>query len=115
MNLTHPYSEARIVEEPALHLLSKLGWEVVNAFNEVLGSAGTLGRDSMHEVILGHRLRDAIQFLNPNVPAHVREEALQALTMNRSVMDRVRANRDVHSPTRSASGSASSSAGSRCR
>jgi type I restriction enzyme, R subunit len=90
------YSEAGLVEEPALELLAELGWEVVNAFSEVLGPAGTLGRDSMHEVVLVHRLRDAIRVLNPEVPEHVREEALQAVTKDRSVMDRVRANREVH-------------------
>jgi len=90
------YSEAGLVEEPALALLAELGWGVVNAFSEVLGPAGTLGRDSMHEVVLVHRLRDAIRVLNPDVPNHIREEALQAITKDRSVMDRVRANREVH-------------------
>jgi type I restriction enzyme R subunit len=90
------YSEAGLVEEPALELLAELGWEVVNAFSEVLGPAGTLGRDSMHEAILVHRLRDAIRFLNPDVRDQVREEALQAVTRDRSLMDRVRANKEVH-------------------
>jgi len=91
-----PYSEAGLVEEPALELLAELGWEVVHAWSETFGPAGTLGRDSMHEVVLVHRLRDAIRFLNPDLPDHIREEALQAVTKDRSVMDRVRANREVH-------------------
>ena len=77
-------------------LLAELGWEVVNAFSETFGPAGTLGRDSMHEVVLAHRLRDAVRFLNPGIPDHIREEALQAVAKDRSVMDRVRANREVH-------------------
>ncbi len=96
MNPPGRYSEAGLVEEPSLELLAELGWEVVNAFSEVLGSAGTLGRDSMHEVVLVHRLRDATRLLNPDLPDHIREEALQAITKERSVMDRVRANREVH-------------------
>ena len=96
MNPPGQYSEAGLVEEPALELLAELGWEVVNAFSEVLGPAGTLGRDSMHDVVLVHRLRDAVRWLNPDVPDHIREEALQAVTKDRSVMDRVRANREVH-------------------
>ncbi|MGH3849783.1 MAG: type I restriction endonuclease, partial [Pseudonocardiaceae bacterium] len=96
MNPPGPYSEAWLVEEPALELLAELGWEVVNAWSETLGSAGTLGRDSMHEVVLVHRLRDAVRFLNSDVPELIREEALQAITKDRSVMDRVRANREVH-------------------
>lgn len=90
------YTEAGLVEEPALELLAELGWEVVNAFSETMGPAGTLGRDSMHDVVLVHRLRDAIHLLNPVVPDHIREEALAAVTKNRAVMDRVRANREVH-------------------
>jgi type I restriction enzyme R subunit len=90
------YSEAGLVEVPALELLAELGWEVVNAWSETFGPAGTLGRDSMHEVVLVHRLRDAIRLLNPPVPEFVREEALRAVTKDRSVMDRVRANREVH-------------------
>jgi type I restriction enzyme R subunit len=90
------YSEAGLVEWPALDLLGELGWEVVNAWSETFGPAGTLGRDSMHEVILVHRLRDAIHVLNPDVPEHIREEGIQAVTKDRSVMDRVRANREVH-------------------
>ncbi|MHB1599161.1 MAG: HsdR family type I site-specific deoxyribonuclease [Acidimicrobiales bacterium] len=96
MNPPAPYSEAGLVEEPALELLAELGWEVVHAWSETFGPAGTLGRDSMHEVVLVHRLRDAIRVLNPDIPDHIREEALQAITKDRSVMDRVRANREVH-------------------
>lgn len=91
-----PFSEAGLVERPALELLEELGWAVVDAFSEVLGPGGTLGRDSMHEAVLVHRLRDAVRFLNPDVPEHVREEALQAVTKDRSLMDPVRANREVH-------------------
>jgi len=91
------YSEAGLVERPALELLEQLGWTVVNAFGETFGSAGTLGRDSMHDVLLVHRLRDAIRWLNPGVPELVREEALSAVARDRSAMDRVRASREVHS------------------
>lgn len=96
MNPPGPYTEAGLVEEPALELLAELGWEVVNAFSETLGPAGTLGRDSLHEVVLVHRLRDAVRLLNPEVPEHIREGALAAVTKDRLVMDRVRANREVH-------------------
>src|SRR5262249_8037406 len=91
-----PYSEHGLVEEPALALLEELGWTVVNAFSETLGPAGTLGRDSMHDVVLVHRLRDAVRFLNPEAPEQVHEEAIAAIAKDRSLMDRVRANREVH-------------------
>ena len=91
-----PYTEGGLVEQPALELLEELGWTVVDAFHETFGPAGTLGRDSMHDVVLTHRLRDALRFLNPQVPDAIREEALPAIAKDRSVMDRVRASREVH-------------------
>jgi type I restriction enzyme R subunit len=90
------YSEDGLVEQPTLALLVELGWSVVNAWSETFGPAGTLGRDSMHEAVLVHRLRGALRVLNSEVPEPVLEEALAAMTRDRSVMDRVRANREVH-------------------
>jgi type I restriction enzyme, R subunit len=91
-----PYTEGGLVEQPALELLEQLGWTVVNAFSETFGPAGTLGRDSMRHVVLTHRVRDALRWLNPQVPEVVREEALTVLAKDRSVMGRVRANCEVH-------------------
>jgi type I restriction enzyme R subunit len=84
------------VERPALEVLADLDWEVVDAYGEIFGSGGTLGRDSMHEVVLVHRFRDALRWLNPTVPDDVREEALTAITKDRSAMDRVRANHEIY-------------------
>jgi len=91
-----PYTEGGLVEQPSLELLEQLGWTVVNAFSEMFGPAGTLGRDSMRDVVLTHRLRDALRWLNPQVPESIREEALAAVAKDRSLMDRVRANREVY-------------------
>jgi type I restriction enzyme, R subunit len=91
-----PYTEGGLVERPALELLGQLGWTVVNAFRETFGPAGALGRDSMHDAVLTHRVRDALRWLNPQVPDAIREEALAAVAKDRSVMDRVRANREVY-------------------
>ncbi len=90
------FTEAELVERPALDLLAELGWTVLDAGAEVLGPAGTLGRDSIHEVILTHRLRDALWVLNPAVPDDTREEALTAVTWDRANMDPTRANQEIH-------------------
>ena len=90
------YTELELVERPALELLADLGWTVVDAYAETLGAAGTLGRESMHDVVLAHRLRDALHALNPDVPNLIVEEALAALTRDRSGMDATRANKQVH-------------------
>ncbi|WP_239655429.1 HsdR family type I site-specific deoxyribonuclease [Mycobacterium riyadhense] len=84
------------MERPSLDLLEQLGWTVLNGFQETFGTAGTLGRDSMHDVVLIHRLRDALRDLNPLIPESIREEALGAIGRDRSLMDRVRANREVY-------------------
>ncbi len=91
-----PYTESGLVERPALDILDGLGWTVVNAFGETFGSGGTLGRDSMRDAILTHRLRDAILRLNPTVPEAIRDEALGAVAKDRALMDPVRANREVY-------------------
>ena len=90
------FSESELVERPALELLAQLGWTVVDAYAETLGPAGTLGRDSIHDVVLTHRLRDALRWLNPSIPDLVREEALTAVSRDRSVMDPTRANKEIH-------------------
>lgn len=90
------YTEAEMVERPALELLAELGWTVVDAFHEVLGPDGTLGRRSTHDVVLARPLEDALLALNPDMPVEVREEAQAALTQDRSRMDRTRANREVY-------------------
>ena len=90
------YTEAELVERPALELLAELGWTVVDAYTETLGPDGTLGRDSIHDVVLTHRLRDALRALNPSVPDDIREEALTAVAKDRALMDPTRANREIH-------------------
>jgi len=85
------------VEKPSMELLAGLGWTSVDAFTETLGAQGTLGRDSQHDVILTHRLRFAMRKLNPaDVPDTSINEAIEVLTKDRSVMDRVRGNREVY-------------------
>lgn len=89
--------ELMFVEEPSMQLLGELGWPRVDAWQETFGAAGTLGRDSRHDVVLFHRLRAAVRRLNPGtVPDAVIDEAVEAVTRDRSVMDRVRANREVY-------------------
>ena len=85
------------VEKPSMELLAQLGWTPVDAFDEILGAQGTLGRDSQHDVVLTHRLRFAMRKLNPATCRTLSiNEAVEALTKDRSVMDRVRANREVY-------------------
>ncbi|MEZ2122336.1 type I restriction endonuclease subunit R [Corynebacterium sp. CCM 9203] len=86
------------VEKPSIELLTELGWTSVDAFQEVLGPEGTLGRDSRRDIVLTHRLRAAMRQINTDyVPDTSIDEAIEVLAKDRSAMDRVRANREVHS------------------
>ncbi|MXV87480.1 MAG: HsdR family type I site-specific deoxyribonuclease [Acidimicrobiales bacterium] len=89
-------TEDALVEQPAMQLLSQLGWQVSSGFDEALGPAGTLGRDSQSKPVLGHRLRDALRALNPGLPESALGDAIDQLVQDRSVMDDVRANREVY-------------------
>ena len=79
-----------------MRLLSELGWEVVDGFDEDLGPTGTLGRDFKSEPVLVHRLSDALRALNPGIPQSALDEAANQLIQDRSAKDRVRANQDVY-------------------
>ncbi|KRF19383.1 DEAD/DEAH box helicase [Nocardioides sp. Soil797] len=85
------------VEKPSIELLQELGWTAVDAFSETFGPEGTLGRESRRDVVLKHRLRAAMRGLNEErVPDSAIDEAIEVLAKDRSAMDRVRANREVH-------------------
>lgn len=90
------FSEDELVERPAVELLSALGWETVDAFEEVFGEGGTLGRDSRREVVLHHRLLPALAVLNPDISEVALVEAVAAVSRDRSLMDPTRANREVY-------------------
>ena len=57
----HTYSEDSLVEQPAIQLFAKLGWQTVTALEEVFGLDGTLGRETKGEAVLVPRLRTALE------------------------------------------------------
>ena len=63
------YSEDALVEQPAIALLAKLGWETFNAYGEFDNGASPLGRETKAEVVLKTRLRDVLLRLNSDVPS----------------------------------------------
>jgi type I restriction enzyme R subunit len=93
------FSEQDLVEKPALALLEHLGFEVINAYTEQFGpdhvASGAPGRDDRSQVVLRHRLRPKLTELNPGLPPAALDTALDQLVLDRSAMDRVRANQAV--------------------
>ena len=82
MPFTDINSEDRLVQATfAEHLQEQLGWENVYAWHEeVMGAAGTLGRETTREVVLKQQLREALIRLNPMLPIAAVEEAILKLT-----------------------------------
>ena len=90
------YTEDELVEQPSIELLSLLGWETYNAFGEFDGGGSPLGREAKSEVVLIARLREAMERLNPDVPAEAIGQAIDELTRDRSRMSLVAANREIY-------------------
>lgn len=96
MTISKKFTEDQLVEQPAIELFSSLGWETVNAYHEILGPEGTLGRTSQGEVVLLRYLRPALARLNPDLPAEAIRIAIDSLTRDRSAMSTVQANRELY-------------------
>lgn len=90
------YSEDSLVEQPAISLFAKLGWETANCFEETFGHESLLGRETSSEVILFSRLNPALERLNPNLPSEVYQLAIEKLIRDRSLMSPSHANRDIY-------------------
>lgn len=97
--MSSKYSEDIQVEQPAIDLFDQLGWETINAYEEVLATEeddGTLGRETRDEVVLRPRLRSKLQEFNPDVPKEQIDEAIRQLSRDRSSTHWVRANKQIY-------------------
>jgi type I restriction enzyme R subunit len=90
------YTEDALIEQPAIALLAKLGWETVNAYGEFDSGTSPLGRETQGEIILTARLRPGLQRLNPEAPPEAIDQAIEELTRDRSRMSMVTANREIY-------------------
>ena len=90
------YTEDSLVEQPAIALLAKLGWETVNVYHEFDHGASILGRETKAEIILTARLRPALGRLNPDAPPEAIDQTIEELTRDRSRMNLSAANREIY-------------------
>ena len=67
------------VEDAALEWLESLGWKVAHGPNIAPHAEGA-ERTDYREVVLKHRLRDALDRLNPSVPAEALDDAVRKAT-----------------------------------
>lgn len=92
----YAYTEDQLVEQPAIGLFAKLGWQTVSAMEETFGAGGTLGRETKGEVVLVDRLRGALNGLSPGLPAEAIQTAIDELSRDRSAMSLEAANREIY-------------------
>ena len=71
------------VEEAALSWFDELGYSVASGPELAPGEAAA-ERASFGDVVLAKRLRDAIDRLNPKIPADARDEAFRRLLLTRT-------------------------------
>ncbi|MDY0096509.1 MAG: type I restriction endonuclease, partial [Candidatus Vecturithrix sp.] len=90
------YTEGALVEQPAVALLSELGWKTFDAYSEFDHGVSPLGRETKAEVILKTRLREALLRLNPDVSVDSIHQAIEELSRDRSRMSAVAANREIY-------------------
>jgi len=102
MTFVLPDSEEAL-ENATLALFARLGWETVNAYDEVYGETPAdgaggpyLGRATRYEVILHPRLEAALANLNPDLPLEALQQAIAELSRDRSAMTLVHANREIY-------------------
>ena len=93
--MSNTYTEDHLIEQPAILLFAEIGWSTVSAMEEVLGSSGTLGRETKSEVVLVRKLRAALERLNPRLPSEAINFAIDELARDRSAMSLAAANREI--------------------
>jgi len=90
------YTEAKLVEKPAIELFQSLGYEHHNCFHEKFGDNGTLGREIPSEVVLVSRLESALFRLNSNLSEEATDLASDEPTRDRSSQNPEIANRELY-------------------
>src|SRR5580658_10296813 len=96
MSYSQPDSEDAGIEKPTIALFAELGWDTLNCYRETFGPSSPLGRETMADVVLPHRLNAAIEKLNPGVSPNAIEIAVQELTKDRGTLSPARANQAVY-------------------
>ncbi|MHA1332037.1 MAG: type I restriction endonuclease, partial [Candidatus Hodarchaeales archaeon] len=90
------FSESKSIEEPAIKIFGKLGYETVNLFDEEFGLKNPLGRETSSDVILKKILKQKLVEFNPSVTHKVIDAAINEIAKDRSSLSLARANQEVY-------------------
>jgi type I restriction enzyme R subunit len=91
-----PLNENTLVEQPTVNLLTQMGWEWKNCFEEQLGLYGTLGRETTNDVVIKPTVMRMLRKLNPDLPETAHTQAYDQLTKDRSILSLVNANKEIY-------------------
>lgn len=95
--MSYEYSEDGLVEQATQDVLEELGWQVVSAWKkESFGETGLLGREDKSQVILRRYLLEALQRLNPGLPAIAYEQAVELVEQKAADKELSRINREKY-------------------
>ncbi|MEI7510581.1 MAG: type I restriction endonuclease subunit R [Candidatus Peregrinibacteria bacterium] len=93
----NPFSEDILVEQTVLSILKKV-WNDdachINAYSDA--EDAKLGREHRGEVVLKKYLLPALQKINPTLPPEAIEQAIEAITRDRSNLSLVKANQEIY-------------------
>jgi len=91
------FQNSTLVQKPAIDLFIQLGWSYQDCFtNLIIAGKASLVEKLKADVVLVSKLRSALKKLNKNVSDTAIDEAIKALTADRSLMGMVQANREVY-------------------
>jgi type I restriction enzyme R subunit len=94
--IQNDYTEDLLVEAPTIHLFKKMGWETINAFEEIMGKDGTLGRVTQDDVVLEKYLYPMLKKLNDKLCETAITEAVGILKKDLSSLSIVKANHEIY-------------------
>lgn len=90
------YNEDSLIEQPAIELFKSLNYDHQNCYHETFGKSGTLGRETLSDVVLILRLKQSLIALNPSVSSEAIDLAIEELIRDRSVLNPANANREIY-------------------
>jgi type I restriction enzyme, R subunit len=91
------YSENTLVEQSAIALFEKMGWQTADCYHEFDKTGiSILGRENKSEVVLASRLMLALQWLNPDLPPECFRQVIEELNRDRSIVSLTEANREIY-------------------
>jgi len=95
--MNNPFTEDNLVEKTVINLIKQI-WDDTDCHINVYTDAedARLGRGHRGEVVLGKYLRPVLRRLNPGLPDDALEQAVDAITRDRSNLSLVKANQEIY-------------------